>query len=152
MTYNPLVDQFPRGLHILSSFSVSFIISYIVWKSDPRKTTNCIEHHIPDVIWGRKQAHAYIWAMFCNLDTDEPRQDVVWLMGQWPPVQTRQQINKLCGLNKGGKRWKPGGVKREGSRGCEAGRVEMMSHYKGREKSKWKWGATKEHSGFQIDI
>lgn len=30
------------------------------------------------------------------------------------------------------------GVKREGSRGGEAARREMMNHYKGKEKSKWK--------------
>lgn len=72
-------------------------------------------------------------------------------MGQWPSVQTRQQINKPQGLDEGGKRWKPVGVKREGSRGSEAGRQEMMNHYKGKEKLKWKWGATKEHSGFPLD-
>lgn len=46
---------------------------------------------------------------------------------------------------------KAGGVKREGSRGGEAARREMMNHYKGKEKSKWKWGATKEHAGLPLD-
>ena len=27
----------------------------------------------------------------------------------------------------------------------------MMNHYKGKEKSKWKWGATKEHFGLPLD-
>lgn len=30
------------------------------------------------------------------------------------------------------------GESREGSRGSEPGRQEMMNHYKGKEKSKWK--------------
>lgn len=40
---------------------------------------------------------------------------------------------------------KAGGVKREG-----VGRG-MMSHYKGKEKSKWKRGATEEYSALPLD-
>lgn len=43
------------------------------------------------------------------------------------------------------------GVKREGSRGGEEARSGLMNHYKGREKSKWKRGATKEDSSLPLD-
>lgn len=43
------------------------------------------------------------------------------------------------------------GESRERGRGGEPARREMMNHYKGKEKSKWKWGTTKEHSGLPLD-
>lgn len=90
--------------------------------------------------------------MFSNLDRDETMHSLVWLMGQRTSVQTSQQINKLWGQDEGGGEMKAGGSQeREGSRGGEASRREMMNHYKGKEKSKWKWGATKVHSGLPLD-
>lgn len=49
------------------------------------------------------------------------------------------------------RKMKARGVKREGSRGGEEAGSGLMNHYKGKEKSKWKRGATKEYSSLPLD-